>query len=76
MKMGYALEADIHYVSPNTYRDEEVSTLTVKGYARVLYTNYRARLMASNNAVLVPQWTKASPFVRNEFIEEARQLLS
>lgn len=53
----------------------EGSRISIKGYARILYTNYRARLMLSNKEIVLPEWKNASPFVRNEFIEESRQLL-
>lgn len=42
----------------------------IKGYARTLYINYRARVMLSGREL--PAWEHASPAVRREFIRDAR----
>lgn len=42
----------------------------IKGYARTLYINYRARVMLSGREL--PTWEQASPIVRREFIRDAR----
>lgn len=52
----------------------EMKTVEVKhqirGYARTLYTNYRARMLTSG--VSLPSWNQASAVVRREFLRDAR----
>ena len=48
-------------------------TVSVKGYARTLYENYRARMVSAGH--FFPSWEKASPVIKKEFMQEARQLL-
>lgn len=52
----------------------EEQRVSVTGYARVLYDNYRARLAISG--VILPDWNGASPIVKDEFKREAQQVLS
>jgi hypothetical protein len=42
----------------------------IRGYARVLYRNYRARVIASGHTL--PIWKHTSPVVKQEFIRNAR----
>lgn len=56
----------------NAYQLNETTT-TPQGYARTLYENYRARMVAVGH--FVPTWDNASPSAKREFIREARQLL-
>lgn len=48
-------------------------TVSVKSYARTLYENYRARMVSAGH--FFPSWEKASPVIKKEFVQEARQLL-
>lgn len=52
-----------------------VDTMAEEDYARVLYDNYRARIIASSRSLSVPSWENVSPMVRREFIRDARQEL-
>ena len=45
----------------------------IRSYARTLYINYRARVMASGREL--PEWEDASPVVRREFKRDARNEL-
>lgn len=47
--------------------------ISLKGYARTLYENYRARMLSAGQNI--PTWAKASASVKKEFVCEARQLL-
>ncbi len=44
----------------------------IQDYARVLYENYRARVMSSLPSVVIDPWESASPIIRREFIRDAR----
>lgn len=57
------------YVLKQGYRN------SVENYARVLYENYRARIYRATNTLL-PKWEEASPFIRKEFRQEAKQALA
>lgn len=50
------------------------STTSTKGYARTLYENYRARMSLAGYTM--PDWEGASPAIKREFVQEAKQLLS
>lgn len=54
--------------------ENKIESISIRGYARTLYDNYRARVQSSGQSL--PDWKHASPFVKREFMKEARQLLS
>ncbi len=61
-------------LSVGAYAYIESSTSTTKSYARTLFENYRAKMVSAGHAF--PTWDNASPALKREFIQEAKQVLS